>query len=441
MRDRLIDRSAAARVVRRRGVSILFVIIFLVVLIAFVSLAVDIGRVRLARAELQTAADAAARAGARSLPASNQAVLSEATYAGTQNPVIDAEDEDATHLGERTNPGVALDENEDILFGHWVESTDGEAAHFEEIFDDPSTHRDERRAATAVRTWGRRLEERGNPVPLIFAPIVGALSTNIERHAVARISDGPAKFGFVGLDSVTGNGTGSVIDSMRDGKSGAGGGGIASDGDINLGNADVYGDVRPGMDVKGKPGRIIQGPQSTLTGWTANLDYKLRGRAEFKPAKVPMHAMTFVPPPKNGDWVIPPEGVTPGTKNNHAVYKINAVKLNGNKQIQIRGYVDLYVTGNVDIQGSHVINDGTPSDPAQFTIYVVGAGTRVDIGGNVSQYLHLFAPESDVVVHGGARMQYYGWIIGQTLCFGGSSNLHYDESRTDSNAFKIRLVE
>src|SRR5215207_2484007 len=198
MRSRLIDRSAAALLVRRRGVSILFVIIFLVVLIAFVSLAVDVGRVRLARAELQTAADAAARAGARSLPASNQAVVGEATYAGTQNPVIDSEDANADHMGERTNPGVALDENDDIHVGVWVEATDGAPAQFKEIVDDPTTRRDERREASAVRTWGRRLEERGNPVPLIFAPILGVLSTNIERHAVAKITGGPALFGFVG---------------------------------------------------------------------------------------------------------------------------------------------------------------------------------------------------------------------------------------------------
>jgi uncharacterized membrane protein len=52
---------------RGSGFSIIMLVVMLAVLIGFVSLAVDMGRVRLARAELQTVADAAARSGAFSL--------------------------------------------------------------------------------------------------------------------------------------------------------------------------------------------------------------------------------------------------------------------------------------------------------------------------------------------------------------------------------------
>ena len=45
----------------RSGLSIIYVIILLVVLIAFVGFAVDVGRIRLVRSQLQTAAEAAAR--------------------------------------------------------------------------------------------------------------------------------------------------------------------------------------------------------------------------------------------------------------------------------------------------------------------------------------------------------------------------------------------
>src|SRR5438034_11773735 len=51
----------------RRGVSIVYVAVGLTVLAGMISLAVDYGRVQLAKTELRRAADAAARAGATGL--------------------------------------------------------------------------------------------------------------------------------------------------------------------------------------------------------------------------------------------------------------------------------------------------------------------------------------------------------------------------------------
>src|SRR5438874_2181592 len=58
-------RRASQR--QRRGMSVVLLCFALVALIAFVSLAVDMGRFRLARTQLQTAADAAALASAHAL--------------------------------------------------------------------------------------------------------------------------------------------------------------------------------------------------------------------------------------------------------------------------------------------------------------------------------------------------------------------------------------
>src|SRR5688572_15467529 len=57
-----VRHVAGRRHSRRRGLSIVLVVLTLVVLIGFVSLAVDVGRVRVAKIQLQTAADAAATA-------------------------------------------------------------------------------------------------------------------------------------------------------------------------------------------------------------------------------------------------------------------------------------------------------------------------------------------------------------------------------------------
>src|SRR3954452_17184145 len=82
----------------RSGISMVLVVIMLVMLVGFVSLAVDIGRVRLARAELQTAADAGARSGAWSLPVSQGAVETGASDAANDNEVIDDDQADKKHL-------------------------------------------------------------------------------------------------------------------------------------------------------------------------------------------------------------------------------------------------------------------------------------------------------------------------------------------------------
>src|SRR5688572_6900379 len=184
VQDDMVRADWAQQRVHRRGVSVILVCIMLVVLIAFVSLAVDVGRVRLARAQLETVADASARAGVRSLPDSTPQVFDFATRAAAENHVINT---DPRH-GQRTDPGVDLNPIEDIHFGVW----DAAMRSFTEVFDDPATFNyDERRAANALRTNARRLRSRGNPVRLIFAPVVGVFESDIEREATAYIGGGP----------------------------------------------------------------------------------------------------------------------------------------------------------------------------------------------------------------------------------------------------------
>src|SRR5688572_19678299 len=65
----LVDGRARARLARRRGSALMYLTVTLVALVAFVSLAVDLGRVQLVRGELQLAADAAARHAAAGLSA------------------------------------------------------------------------------------------------------------------------------------------------------------------------------------------------------------------------------------------------------------------------------------------------------------------------------------------------------------------------------------
>jgi len=54
--------------------------------------------------------------------------------------------------------------------------------------------------------------------------------------------------------------------------------------------------------------------------------------------------------------------------------------------------------------------------------------------------MHLYAPQSTVKIHG--TPGYYGTIVGKTLQFIGTSNIHYDESVNPNAApFVTVLVE
>src|SRR2546429_2378141 len=101
----------------RRGLSAIYCVVILVAMAAFVSMAVDIGRIRLARTELQVATDAAARSGADALPISTEATINNALTAADGNGVIDEDHSQNTPAGARINPGVTLVPDDDVEFG------------------------------------------------------------------------------------------------------------------------------------------------------------------------------------------------------------------------------------------------------------------------------------------------------------------------------------
>jgi hypothetical protein len=404
-----------------------------VVLAAFASLAVDIGRVRLAATEVQIAADASARAAADSLPITLAKTVQNASDTALANGVIDEDERRGTPNGARVNPGVNLDPGEDIEFGTWdPKQTDPDKKwHFIATGGGPfKTSNDPRRGANAVHVTARRIRDRDSAIPLIFAQILpgGPGSTDINRDATAYVSFGPSNFGFVGIDSVSSNGNGATIDSMTFGKNGTGGG-VASDGNIDLGNGDVYGDARPGI---GKT--VIQKNNSDVTGWTYPLDYTLASRYPPVPGKDYANATPTNPnPPTKNKPLTLAGGATPGTAK-----KFICTKLDHPSPMTANGYIILYVTGDVDVQGSQIVSSGNPAVPAKIQIKVVGAH-NVDLGGSSTQYCEVYAPQSTVKVHG--TPGFYGQIVGKTLEFIGTSNLHYDEDIKDRRGYTITLVK
>ena len=151
-------------------------------------------------------------------------------------------------------------------------------------------------------------------------------------------------------------GNGAVVD----------GGGIASDGNINLINSDVYGDARPGI---GK--NITFGPNARVTGWMADLEVKLTDLYNTK-------GDAWVPPAVNNNAWITPQTALSGSKfapagniavnfpaNGRYYFKStgNSNAWTGNGGITtINAPADIYVDGTFKSgQGSLLVQD--PPEP------------------------------------------------------------------------------
>lgn len=132
----------------------------LLTLCAFCSLAVDLGRMQLAKTELSRAADAAARAGAAGLVTSK----TEATKLATQYAALNKIDGQA----------LSLDSSTDIKF----------------VYVDPATYKvvpGSSKPANAVQVIAVRSAKRGNGIPMMFASMIGFKSGAVSAECIAML--------------------------------------------------------------------------------------------------------------------------------------------------------------------------------------------------------------------------------------------------------------
>jgi hypothetical protein len=161
------------RTIRRSGLALLYVAIIVGAILAIASLAVDYGRVRLFKSQLQAAADAAAMAGARVLSSGVGSVEQAAVAAAADNSC------DGT--------SVAVDPATDIDF-----LTYDPVSHSSVVLTGAG-----RSAANAVRVRAERTAAKGNPVQLMLARVIG-IST-FDLHSAATAFRSPNSGGYIGL--------------------------------------------------------------------------------------------------------------------------------------------------------------------------------------------------------------------------------------------------
>ena len=151
------------------------VAVLLVVLLGCVALAVDIGYLYVARAELQRTADAAAMAGAQALARGSDNPFGEYLLAES----VYSQAESYASLNSAAQQGVVLDRNTDITIGFLPNPHDLNTTMQSVALD----------YANAVQVIARRSANNGGEIPLFFAPLWGINSSSVSASATAVFDD------------------------------------------------------------------------------------------------------------------------------------------------------------------------------------------------------------------------------------------------------------
>jgi len=273
--------------------------------------------------------------------------------------------------------------------------------------------------SNAMRVTGYRVATRSNALPLFFARIFGRTQIDVTATATAYVRAGPTggEFGIVGLTGIDSNGTHARIDSyvppnvtvFRENAR------VASNDDIDLGNGDVYGDARPGVNK-----HMFQGPTSIVTGYTAPLTEPL----VYPPVTVPGGAI--------------PLGNFSGSTLAAGNYTANKFEPADNFTVT-GGVVSVYVSGDIKLTGNqNVNNSGLASN---FRIYGVG-NPKIDTVGVSSIRCWIYSPDSVMVMKG--TTDFFGAIVAKSIAFQGNGAIHYDESHgggTGETPFNVVLIK
>ena len=406
--DHRTSIGGGPRGARRRGSTLVWTTIGLIVLLAFASLAVDWGRVQLVRGEMRMAADAAARHAAQTFINSGNSVTAARAAA------VDSAD-DNTADGARP---VVLDPAADVRFGTWDAGT--------KTFTAASGIAES--SATAVQVTARRTAARGNAVSLPFARVIGRTSSDVTVSAVARINS--RRPGIVGLDYISmsgSSGLGNVTKSYRS-KAGAFGSGtttysrghITSNGNITLaGTTNINGDARPGV------------------GMTTSLS----GNAAVTGSRTPLSRALSYPNPDAGNvaTVNNNASISPSLINSArdmtvttvltlpgGTYYLDDLVVASNGVLNFSGPATLYMTGNLEVKGALNTSGNVASN---LRVYGIGSHT-VDLTSNSTSYMDVYAPTHAFKMSGSSIL--CGSVVAKSVTMSGSAQVIFDESLTVS---------
>jgi len=363
---------------RRRGTELIYLSTVLLPLLAFMSLAVDVGRVQTAKTQLRSAADAAARAG--SMGISDGTASTKAIAIAARNSV------DGTPL---------ILQNADVQLGYWDTSA--------------KTFTAGKTPNNAICVTAKRVASRGTSIPLLLARVVGVFTCDITTYATVYSTQlKPNIF----LTSISMNAS-SNIDSYNSSLGAYSPGTALSNGDVETnGNislqtsAVIHGDALPGIGNS-----VSTGGASFVTGSTTPLTTTLTLGPCPTLTGSPTELGTFT---KNGTGTYT---LTAGT------YHATSVNIGGSYQLNVSGKVTLYVDGAFTMNSTSTMPIG--STPSDFKIYLTG-NANMNLGGNINLYANIYGPSINATINSSAQL--YGTLSADVLNMSGSGQFHVDET-------------
>jgi hypothetical protein len=363
---------------RSRGVSLLYTIVILMVLLGFASFGVDLGRVQVAKTEARRAADSAAHAAASALYNSvSSAQTAAVDFAG---------------MNEVDGNAVSLNAAQDVEFGLW----DSTARSFSVLTGTSRSN------ANAVRVTVRRTAARGNAVPLAFAQLIGISSCDVTVSAIAA-NQTRQMLQLVGLDDFTvkNNFFGGTYSSNA----------ILNPSHDTAGNgASVASNTSLWAKMNEKISTAILGP-----GGNSNLDlasdpYMLSDQIAIA---MPNWATTGTDLNVNNTKTLP-----------GGTYYYRNITLKQGATLNFSGPATVYVSGTVTFDGDATIAP-TSGVPGDLKIYQHGGGDfGTSTANNVELTADVFAPNAAFAAKNNALLR--GRMIFSTILVKNNLDFYYD---------------
>jgi len=356
-------------------------VVAMTALCAFVSLGVDLGRVQVAKTELQRAADAAARYAVTGLSRSRSAAITRAIAAAGENQV------DTTH---------AILRNSDVEVGNWGGS--------------PATFTRGGTPQNAVRVTARRTAARGNAIPLLFAQVLGLTHCDVSASAIAVINTGSGT-GFIGLRQFNA-GNNALVASFDPALGAPGGsnrfsnGTAASNRRLRIGNrSNVH-----GVTAVGPTGSARLGNNVVISGGQVRLSSNMTYPSTERPTTGSTGSIGLA---NNQDLTL-----------GAGVYNYSQITTGNNCTITFTGRATVYLTGPLRM-GNNCEVYSQNNDPETLDIRVVGAGS-LHFGNSPDIFAKVYAPHSRFVAGNNALVA--GSIVADRIDFGNSPDLYYDQT-------------
>lgn len=366
---------------RRRGITIIYMLIAMTALFGVVSLAVDLGRAQLVKMELQRAADAAARVGAADLAANLSGSITNDVLANVR----------LNHVEKASLPDGAID----------AQVVQWDAATRSYQFNGGT--------GNAVMVTLHRTAARGNPVPLLFAGLIGMPTCNVKASAIVTGTPTPP-LGFQGLNGVTfknnvfiGSYDPTVNTSPTQG---------------SAGSAAILGSnatIDTAMNVQ-MGGRLVLGPSATVTG---SITSSAMNQTLSSP--IPTPSVPAWSPGANPGGVPQSYTVSSNTVLGGGTYWFTSLTISAN--LSFSGPATVIVNGNVILDASLTAYNKLP---ANLVMYQIGSGRT--FGDSASNALditaRIVAPGADFVSRNNGTFRGSG--IFNTLTLKNNWDMFYD---------------